>query len=149
MIFHTRQPPAAYSLCNQVVTIYHAIGMGQAFSCTRTVFDGAFLDFKKVSATDQTGSHETNRFLLVLPSGWDGRPCWMPQQEYDAAEQSARRGRFTLAANDKVLLGTGAQIETREEWARLLPANGSGLVVVQDVDPKYWQGSVCHIEAGG
>lgn len=149
MIWHARQPPVAYSLCNQVVTIYHAIGMGQAFSCIRTVFDGAFLDFKKVSATDKTGSRQVNPFLLVLPSGWGNRPCWMPPQEYDAAQQSARGGRFTLAANDKVLLGTGQNIVTREEWAALLPAKVSGLVVVQDVDPKYWQGSVCHIEAGG
>ena len=138
-----------YSLCNQTVTIYHQTGAGAVFGCTRTVFYGAFLDWKKVQTVDKTGSREANNFLLVLPSGWGGCPEWMPPQEYDAASNTARRGRFTLAPRDKVILGEGAAITTREQWAALLPAQTAGLVVVQDVDPKYWQQRITHVEAGG
>ena len=135
--------PVDYRLCNQTVTIYHQTGAGAGFSCTRTVFHGAFLDFKKVATVDRTGIREANGFLLVLPSGWDGRPIWRYPQEPGAD------GCFTLAPKDKVLLGEGPEITTREQWAGFLPAQTAGLVVVQDVDPKYWQGRVCHVEAGG
>ena len=50
---------------------------------------------------------------------------------------------------DKVLLGEGPEIATREEWAGFIPAKVPGLVVVKYVDPKYWQGRLIHVEAGG
>ncbi len=144
-------PPVDYSLCDQVVTLYHAgFGAdGKGFACARVVFRGAFLDFKKAQTVDKTGSREANSFLLVLPSGWGGRPVWMPPEEFDALEEAGRAGRFTLAPGDKVLLGEGPVITAREEWQRLIPASCYGLVVVKDVDPKYWQGAVCHVEGGG
>ncbi len=147
MLRMRRGPPVDYRLCNQTVTIYHQISAGKEFRCTRTVFHGAFLDFKKVTAVEKTGSRETNSFLLVLPSGWSGRPVWMPPQQYDAAAK--QDGEFTLAPKDKVMLGEGPEITTREQWAALLPAQTTGLVVVRDVDPKYWQTAVCHVEAAG
>ncbi len=147
MLRMRRGPPVDYRLCNQTVTIYHQMGAGAAFACTRIVFHGAFLDFRKVTATDKTGSRETNSFLLVLPSGWGGRPVWKAPQEYDASV--AQENTFTLAPKDKVLLGEGPEITTREQWAALLPAQTTGLVVVRDVDPKYWKTAVCHVEAAG
>lgn len=141
------RPPVDYSLCDQTVTIYHQTGAGAAFGCTRTVFAGAFLDWKKVYTTNKTGSREANSFLLVLPSGWQGRPEWMPPQEYDWAAD--HQGWFTMASKDKILLGAGPVISTREEWAALLPAKTTGLVVAQDIDPKYWNGTVCHVEVCG
>ncbi len=147
MLRMRRGPPVDYRLCNQTVTLYHQTGTGAAFGCTRTVFHGAFLDFKKVTAVEKTGSRETNSFLLVLPSGWDGRPVWMSAQQYDAAV--THENTFTLAPKDKVLLGEGPEITTREQWAVLLPAQTTGLVVVRDVDAKYWQAAVCHVEAAG
>ena len=50
---------------------------------------------------------------------------------------------------DKVLLGSGPEIATREEWTDLIPAKVAGLVVVSYVDPKYWNGKLIHTEAGG
>ena len=151
MLRVTAGPPVDYSLCDQVVTLYHA-GFGpdgRGFACARVVFKGAFLDWKKAQAVDKTGSRETNSFLLVLPSGWDDRPRWAPPEEFDALDEAGRAGRFTLAPGDKVLLGEGPQVDTREAWAALRPAGASGVVVVKDVDPKYWRGSVCHVEGGG
>lgn len=149
MLRMRRGPPVDYRLCNQTVTIYHQVSAGKAFCCTRTVFQGAFLDFKKVTSVEKTGSRETNSFLLVLPSGWGGRLAWIAPQDYDQQPDQRRAGCFTLAPKDKVLLGEGPEITTREQWAALLPAQTSGLVVVRDVDPKYWQTAVCHVEAAG
>lgn len=136
-----KEPPVDYSLCDQTVTLYHA-ELGEPFSCTRTVFRGAHFDAKKVQTVDKTGSREVNNFLLVLPSGWQGRPVW-------AAAASEGQPAFSIAPGDKVLLGEGQEIIDRAAWARFVPVSVPGLVVVKDVDVKYWAGQVCHIEAGG
>lgn len=116
------RPPVDYSKCDQTVTVYHKDGE----SCTRTVFDRAFLDFKKTQNVDKTGSKEANSFLLVIPC--DSQPVFV---------------------GDKVLLGEGPEAATREAWAALIPSKVPGLVIVQYVDPKYWQGRMVHVEAGG
>lgn len=119
-----RLSPVDYSLCNQTVTIYHWDGKN---TYTRKVIEkGAFLDFKKTQNVDKTGSSEVNTFLLVV-SG----PV------------------VPVAVGDKVLHGVGPEIDTREDWAALIPSKVPGLVVVKYVDPKYWHGSVVHTEAGG
>ena len=139
-------PPVDYSLCNQTVTLYHA-DLKNGFQCTRTLFRGAFFDAKKVQTVDKIGRQEANSFLLVLPSGWDGRPVWV-----DAAAAQllgADQTVFSLAAGDKVFLGDGPEISDRTDWGNFIPASVPGLVVVKDVDVKYWNAAVCHIEAGG
>ena len=118
-----RTSPVDYSLCNQTVTVYHWDGNG---TYTRKVFTDAFLDFKKTQNVGKTGSSEVNGFLLVIPG---------PS--------------VPVSAGDKVLLGEGPEIATREAWASLIPSKAPGLVVVKWVDPKYWHGSIVHTEAGG
>lgn len=144
-------PPVDYSLCDQTVTLYHAgFGAdGRGFACARVVFAGAHLDSKKVQTVDKTGSRETNGCLLVLPSGWNGRPVWIAPTEFEGLDAAGRAGRFTLVPGDKVLLGEGPEIAAREAWQRLVPAAVPGLVVIRDVDPKYWRGAVTHVEGGG
>lgn len=117
------RPPVDYSKCNQTVTVYHWDGKE---TYTRTVYDRAFLGFRKTQNVDKTGSREANAFLLVIPCDTQG-----------------------VFVGDKVLLGEGAEAATREAWAALIPAKVSGLVVIQYVDPKYWQGRMVHVEAGG
>lgn len=114
--------PVDYSKCNQTVTVYHKDGE----TYTKSVIARAFLDIKKVQSIDKTGSKETNGFLLVIP-------C-------DAQ---------CVFVGDKVLLGEGPDIDTREAWAEFVPAKVAGLVVVQYVDQKYWQSRMVHVEAGG
>ena len=118
-----RTSPVDYSLCNQTVTVYHWDGKD---TYTRKVFTDAFLDFKKTQNVDKTGSSEVNGFLLVIP---------VPS--------------VPVSVGDKVLLGEGPEIATREAWASFIPAKVPGLVVVKYVDPKYWHGSIVHTEAGG
>lgn len=115
--------PVDYRLCNQTVTIYHWDGKE---TYTRKVIRNAFLDFKKTQNVDKTGSHEANAFLLIVPG-----PV------------------VRVAVGDKVLLGEGPEVTTREAWASLIPSKVEGLVVVKYVDPKYWRGCIVHTEAGG
>ena len=118
-----RDNPVNYRLCNQTVTIYHQDGE----KYTRTIYhERAFLDFKKTQNVDKTGSKEVNSFLLVVP-----------------CEVQA------VFVGDKVLLGEGAEILTREDWAALIPARVPSLGVVRYADPKYWNGKLVHVEAGG
>jgi len=113
-----------YRLCNQTVTLYHWDGKD---TVTRQVIEnGAFLDFKKVQGVGKTGSTEVNSFLLVIPCN-----------------------ESTVAAGDKVLLGEGPEVATTVEWRKFVPSVVPGLVVVKWVDPKYWNGRMVHVEAGG
>ena len=112
-----------YRLCTQTVTVYHREARDQI---TRTVFGRAFLDFKKNLNVDKTGSREANAFLLVIPG--DSVAC---------------------AVGDKVILGEGPEVTTDAEWREFIPTKVDGLVVVKDVDPKWYRGRIVHTEAGG
>lgn len=114
--------PVDYRLCTQTVTVYHKDGD----TYTRAVYDRAFLDFKKTQSVDKVGVNESNSFLLVIP----------------CQEQ-------VVFPKDKVYLGTGPEIATREAWAEFIPTKVQGLVVVEYVDHKYWNGQMVHVEAGG
>lgn len=123
VLFLRNACPINYDLlCRQTVTVYRKADEGY----TRQVYPKAFLDFKKTQSVDKTGSSEANSFLLVIPG----------------ASQAVFVG-------DKVLLGEGPEITTREEWAAFIPTKVDGLVVVSYVDPKYWNGRMVHTEAGG
>jgi hypothetical protein len=120
-----REAPLSYAMCKQTVTVYRA-NFDSEFSCTKTVYDKkAFLDFKKVVSVNKTGSKEENSFLLVI------------------------KGNADLKPKDKVLLGVGADITTREEWAKFIPSTQANLVVIDSVDPKYYNGKIVHVEAVG
>lgn len=116
--------PLNYSLCNQTVTVYRADNK-DGFKCTKKVYKHAFLDFKKVVSVNKTGSKEENSFLLVI------------------------KGNADLKPKDKVLLGVGKEIKTREEWAKFIPSTQANLVVIESVDPKYYNNEIVHIEAVG
>ena len=118
-----RSCPVDYRMCNQTVTVYHRDG--DSYS-RKVIENGAFLDFRKTQSADKTGSSEANSFLLVIPG-----------------EEQA------IFVGDKVLLGEGPEIATREAWAQLIPAKVPGLVVVKYADPKYWNEKLVHTEAGG
>ena len=122
MVTVKRRCPLDYRLCDQTVTVYHQ----EDSKYTRTVYDRAFLDFRKTQTVDKTGSKEANSFLLVIPG-----------------EAQA------VFVGDKVLLGEGPEITSREAWAALIPSKVPGLVVVSYADPKYWNGKLMHTEAGG
>ncbi len=123
MLSVRKRPPVDYSKCDQTVTVYHWDGKE---TYTRTIHERAFLDFRKNQTVDKTGSKEVNAFLLVIPCAVQG-----------------------VFVGDKVLLGVGPVVSTRDAWAALIPAKVPGLVIVKYVDPKYWKGRMVHLEAGG
>lgn len=115
-----------YSLCKQVVSIYHCEGN----EVTRTVVYPAYMDFKKTEGVDRTGSGEANGFLLVIPC-----TSAMP-----------------VAVGDKVMVGEGPVVDAEDPmkwWRTFVPVRHGGLAVVRYVDPKYWNGELVHVEAGG
>lgn len=114
--------PVSYDLCDQTVTVYHTDGK----TYTRKIIRGAYLDYRKTQNVTKTGNTEVNSFLLVIPG--DTVP---------------------VSVGDKVMMGEGPEVATREQWAALIPSRVPGLVVVQYVDPKYWRGHIVHTEAGG
>lgn len=118
-----RRNPLDYRLCNQTVTIYHWDGRG---IYTQQTIHNAFLDFKKNQSIDKTGSKEVNSFLLIIPTD-----------------------KVIVYPKDKVLHGEGPKIATREAWSGFIPEKVPGLAVVRYVDPKYYQGRMVHLEAGG
>lgn len=123
MLCVRKRDPVDYSKCNQTVTVYHWDGKE---TYTRTIVYRAFLDFRKTQNVDKTGSREVNSFLLVVPCSVQG-----------------------VFVGDKVLLGEGPEVATRVAWAALIPSKTPGLAIVQYVDPKYWEGRLVHVEAGG
>ena len=118
-------PPVDYSKCNQTVTIYHSDGV----SFSKKVIEHAFFDFRKNQNANRVGTSESNSFLLVIPYT-------------ESATQPVFNG-------DKVLLGVGENIMSREEWASFIPSKTPNLAVVKYVDPKYWNNAIAHWEAGG
>lgn len=123
MLMLRKTYPLDYNrLCKQTVTVYHK----EDDIITQATYKNAFLEFRKNQTVDRTGSKESNSFLLVLPG---------------TAQM--------VFVGDKVMLGEGPEINTKEAWAAHVPAKVPGLVVVDYVDPKYWNGELVHTEAGG
>ena len=140
-MYSVQQPacPLDYSHCDQTVTIYHQDKMSKEIH--RVVIHGAHLDFKRTQNTDKTGSKDASSFFLVVPES----SCrYVPPDAYTGAD-----GTYTLAAADKVQLGEGPHLPDRAAWASHIPTLVNDLVVVQYVDPKFWRGERCHLEAGG
>lgn len=114
-----------YSLCTQTVAVYHF----EDGTVTKTVHEKAFIDFKKTLNVERTGSTEVNDFLLVIPG--PSKAC---------------------SVGDKVMIGPGVSVpdgDAASWWRSLIPSKVDGLVVVKYVDVKYWNGEICHTEAGG
>lgn len=113
-----------YSLCQDTVTIYHQEGG----NVTRTVHSGVMFDWKQTQNIEKTGSKEVNGFFLLMPGD--------TQQVFPG---------------DKVVRGEGEEVgqDVARWWARFIPAKVPNMGVVDHVDPKYWNGKMVHVEAGG
>lgn len=112
--------PAYRRLCTQEITIYHKDSDGY-----KTEYRAGFFDSHKTQSVDRTGSTEVSQFQVVIP------------------------GDIDIVPGDKVMLGRGDMIYTREEWADLIPSKVKDLVVVRTVDRKCWHGQITHVEIGG
>jgi len=125
------------------VTIYHK---ENSDTYHRVVIHHASLSFCKNSSLNKGHSTENIGFLLIVPQGADGFTFLLPHAYSKLVD---KKGYYTISKQDKILLGEGGEIDSAKDWGGLIPSNYDGLVVAQNIDIKYWQGKLCHIEVGG
>ncbi len=112
--------PLDYSLCCQTVTLYRR----QGDRVDRTVVENAFYQWRvRQEKTPEGQTHQVD-FLLILPG----------------EEHSVLPG-------DRVIGGIGPELTARE-WPGFLPVKVPGLAEVSYVKPCFWEGALCHTEAG-
>ncbi len=112
--------PLDYALCDQTVTIYHK----QGGSVLRQVVEGCFYTWEEVQEEDEYGVRRETKCLLILPGDT-----------------------YRVFIGDRVYNGIGPEIGIGD-WAAFLPVTVTGLSEINYVMPCYWEGAVCHMEAG-
>ena len=108
--------PLDYSLCQSTVTVYHREGL------TRRVVPGVHYEFTSRREVEGGIERKSRSFHLVIPGG------------------------DPICPGDKVLLGTGPEIE---RWEDLAVETTDTLGLVASVQPRYYKGKLCHTEARG
>lgn len=129
--------PLRYEHCDQTVTVYHTTF--NPFRCRRAVLEGVYWGHRKNWALQLTGAKAGSSLLLVIPQKSGAR--------VSAADDTGTAGTYVLEAGDRVVMGTGPEVKTREEWSALLP-DAAQVATVGWVEQFYWHGEPCHVEAG-
>lgn len=140
---------AMYQLCNQTVTIYHAIYFPNGeFVCEQRQMNRVYFDCVKRRQVDVSTSRQEQGFLLVIPNQ-TSMPRWKDGIAFDNMTPEERESFYTLQPGDKVILGQGPTVQTRQEWAALTPERVDNLVTVKCMDVKYFNQQICHVEFEG
>lgn len=129
--------PLRYEHCDQTVTVYHTAF--NPFRCRRAVLEGVYWGHRRNWELQKTGAERGSDLLLVIPQKTAAR--------VSAAADPALSGTYVLETGDRVVMGVGPEISTREEWSALLP-NAAEVVTIGWVEQYYWHGKPCHVEAG-
>ena len=87
----------------------------------RRVLHGCWYQWQDVLEQDRQGERFDRKFLLIQP------------------------GQTPLAVGDRVFDGIGPEVV---DWESFLPVSVPGLSQVAYAAPRYWQGEICHWEAG-
>lgn len=109
-----------YCLCDQTVTIYRKVEN----RIHRQVVNGVYYTYREVHQEDESGVRRQRLCQLILPA--------------DGVE---------IQIGDRVYDGIGPQISLAG-WSMFLPVTVAGLSEINYVTPCYWDGELCHIEAG-
>lgn len=112
--------PLDYSLCDRTVTVYRKVGD----TIVRTVVEGCFLEPTRRRTVDTLGRREEQTFLLIMPGA--------PQRVFPG---------------DRIYDGVGPTV-TEQQWAEFVPAKVPELAVAAYVTAFFWEGRLCHVEAG-
>ena len=112
--------PLDYSLCDRTVTVYRKEGG----TVCRTVVEGCYLEPTRRRTVDALGRREEQAFLLIMPGA--------PQRVFPG---------------DRIYGGIGPQIDPGQ-WDTFVPAKVPGLGVAAYATPFFWEGRLCHVEAG-
>ncbi len=111
--------PLDYSLCSQTVTVYRLSG-GQVH---RKVFTDAFYQHWMGEKHGTAGRVQETGCLVIIPGCADLQP------------------------GDRVCPGVGPEV-TASQWTGFLPVHVSGLSQIAYVKPCFFEGVLCHTEAG-
>lgn len=111
--------PLDYGLCCQTVTVYRRMGN----KVLRQVLENAFYSYQDRYVGQAPDSRMERLFTLILP------------------------GNYPLQVGDRIYDGVGPELDPAE-WAGFIPACVPGLSQVQYVKPFFWEGKICHLEAG-
>lgn len=112
--------PLDYSLCDQTVTVYRK----DRNTITRRLIDGCYFAWEEAQTEDEYGIRRETKCRLILPGD----------------NNQVRIG-------DRVYAGVGPSVNL-QSWSTFLPVTVSGLAEINYVSPCYWEGEICHIEAG-
>ena len=112
--------PADYPLCNQTVTIYRYHGE----QILRFVEHNCFFSYEDALSVEKSGAFHERKCLLIMPG------------------QVQR-----IFLEDRVFDGEGPEICV-DEWADFVPAKVAQLAQISYVKPCYFDGRLCHVEAG-
>ena len=112
--------PLDYSLCDRTVTVYRR----KEDEILRQVIDGCYYTWQEVQVVDKAGCRRETKCLLIIPGD--------KQQ---------------LLVGDRVLDGVGPDVSL-QNWAAFIPVKVAGLAQISYVQPYYWEGALCHVEAG-
>lgn len=112
--------PLDYSLCDRTVTLYRR----QGNEILRLVVEGCYYSYQEVQVVDKAGCRRETKCLLIIPG--DRQP---------------------VLAGDRVFDGVGPEV-TLQNWAAFIPVRVAGLAEISYVQPYYWEGALCHVEAG-
>ncbi|MBQ7340907.1 MAG: hypothetical protein IJW41_01900 [Oscillospiraceae bacterium] len=112
--------PVGSGLFSQTVTLYRKASEG----VLRRVLENCYLSREDLLQTDLGGCRKERKFLLIVPES-----C-------------------LILPGDRVFEGIGPEIGL-EQWPGFIPVNVAELMEVSYAKPCYWQGKLCHVEAGG
>ena len=111
--------PFAYPMCCQTVTVYRRSG-GQV---QRYVRQGCYYRWEDCVFESEQGDRPVRKFLLIQPGADPVRP------------------------GDRIFGGEGPAV-TVQDWEDFLPVRVPGLSEAAYAAPWYWEGRICHWEAG-
>lgn len=112
--------PVDYSLCDQTVTVYRRQGNG----VNRWTVKNCYYSWRQEQTEDESGVRRETKCLLIMPGK-----------------------NVQVRIGDRVYEGTGPYVDVKK-WGSFLPATVPGLAQINYVTPYYWEGELCHIEAG-
>ena len=109
-----------YGMCDRVVTVYRKTENGIA----REVVYGCYYTWQQEQTVDEDGCRKETKFLLIMPG--DIQRVFVGDRVYD---------------------GVGPEIGL-DDWTAFIPAAVPGLAEAEYVLPCYFDGKLCHVEAG-
>ena len=112
--------PLDYALCDRTVTIYRR----QGDEILRQVAQGCYYCWQEEQILDERGRRKDTTCLLLMPGDTQ-----------------------RVFVGDRVFDGVGPEVSL-QEWAAFIPVKVAGLAEISYVQPFYWEGTLCHVEAG-